>query len=88
MRNLLSRLQQPALIILEDVQWAGSESIQLLNDLAKDLQNEPVLLIGTMRDDEPQRFSEALDPMETLKLQRLSEQDIAELTASMLGKVM
>jgi hypothetical protein len=85
--NMLSRLQQPAVIILEDIQWAGSESIQLLNELVDGLKTQPVLLIGSFRDDEPQQFQKALAPIESLTLQRLSEQDIAELSTSMLGEI-
>ncbi len=85
--GMLNRLQQPTMIILEDIQWAGSESIQLLNELASGLQNQSALLIGTYRDDEPQQSLEALAPIESLTLQRLTEKDIADLCTSMLGQV-
>ncbi len=85
-RRLLSRLDQPVLILLEDLQWAGSESLQLLGEVAADAAGQAVLLVGTYRDDEPLPEVGKLAATTSLSLQRLSKEHIAELSASMLGR--
>ena len=44
--------QQPAVVLLDDLQWADSTTLELLAPLAKALQEEPVLLVGVYRNDE------------------------------------
>ncbi len=83
--RLLGRLARPVMIILEDLQWAGTESIDLLKELASGLADEPILLAGTLRDDRPLSLGEELRMAEYLRLGRLSGEDIAILSESMLG---
>lgn len=83
--RLLSQLARPVMIILEDLQWAGSESIALLQEVAPELADQPVLLAGTFRDDSPDWLRDQLRPAATMHLDRLSGEDIAILCESMLG---
>lgn len=46
--------QQPALIIIEDIHWADTASLELLRHLARRVQSQPVLLVATCRSDEPE----------------------------------
>jgi len=41
----------PLLVMLEDVQWAGPESLRLLEHLAIELGGVPILLLATVRDE-------------------------------------
>lgn len=76
--------QQTLVITLEDLQWAGSESLFLLSRLAA--SNLPILFIGTYRDDEsPQLPSQFKDP-NIIKLKRLSATEINQLSHAMLGE--
>ncbi|MGD2078535.1 MAG: AAA family ATPase, partial [Chloroflexota bacterium] len=84
--RLLSRLARPAMIVLEDLQWAGTESIALLQELASGLADQPVLLAGTFRDDRPGSLHEQLQTAEYMHLNRLTGEDIASLSESMLGR--
>lgn len=84
--KLLGRLDQPAMLLLEDLQWAGSDSLQLLGEMAENVAEQSVLLVGAYRDDEPLPESEGLAPAAILSLRRLTEEDTAELSASMLGR--
>ncbi len=84
--DLLSKLARPVMIILEDLQWAGSESIALLQEIAPGLATRPALLAGTFRDDRPASLREQLQPAEYLHLDRLTGKDIAQLCESMLGR--
>jgi tetratricopeptide (TPR) repeat protein len=76
---------QPTMVILEDLQWAGSESLALLDRLTQGVSDWPLLLVGNYRDDERPHLPDDLPEMQVLKLERLTEQNIAELSASMLG---
>lgn len=87
MIRLLSNLEQPAMIILEDMQWAGPESIRLLKDLTPALANQPILVAGTYRADRSLPLLSELTSVEHLHLDRLTREGIAELGESMLGPV-
>jgi len=84
--ELLSRQEQPLIVILEDLQWAGSESIAMLAQIIPVVNELPVLVLGNYRDDERPGLPEDLPGTETLKLKRLDESGIADLSASMLGQ--
>ena len=44
--------RQPAAVLLDDLHWADSATLELLGPLAKSLEEEPVLLVGVYRNDE------------------------------------
>jgi tetratricopeptide (TPR) repeat protein len=82
---LVQEQENPVVILLEDLQWTGAESLELfkaLNQLAADL---PLLVIGSYRDDEQPDLPQQLPEMNIVKLNRLSSTAIAELSESMLG---
>jgi hypothetical protein len=85
MAILLSKLDRPVMIILEDLQWVGSESMALLQEVVPELAGRPVLLVGTFRDDSSDSLREMLQPSEYLHLDRLTDRGIAQLSESMLG---
>jgi tetratricopeptide (TPR) repeat protein len=84
--QLLARLDQPAIILLEDLQWSGNESMQLLGELALRGIDQAVILVGSYRDDERLPEYDHLEAATFLSLQRLTEEDTAELSASILGQ--
>jgi DNA-binding CsgD family transcriptional regulator len=55
--GVFSRLaaRQPLLLVLEDLHWADDTSLELLALLARRVTREPILLLGTYRDDEVDR---------------------------------
>lgn len=81
---LFRRQQQPITLILEDLHWAGSENLVVLKQLNKIVQELPLLIIASYRDDERPELSNELG-MNLLKLKRLSRKGIADLSASMIG---
>lgn len=83
--TLLSRCTQPCLVLLEDLQWAGSESRELLASLARSACDRGLLLVATTRSDGAPLgpHHELID--EIIRLPRLAPGDVAELTAAMLG---
>jgi serine/threonine protein kinase/tetratricopeptide (TPR) repeat protein len=83
--DLLRRQQQPALIVLEDLHWAPSESLQLLARVCRAAQDLRLLVVGSYRDDEWPDLPRELPMMKTLRLGRLPRRGIEALCGSMLG---
>ncbi len=83
--SVLARVNQPLLIILEDLHWAGAESIDLLAYLAEVVHSHPILLAGTFRNDRPTPLLDALDEVERMVLSRFTPEIIGQLSRSMLG---
>jgi tetratricopeptide (TPR) repeat protein len=82
---LVRRCRRPLLFILEDLQWAGTESLKLFaraHVLAADV---PLCIIGSYRDDERPNLPRDLPGATTLTLGRFSACEISRLCASMLG---
>ncbi|QSQ21743.1 AAA family ATPase [Pyxidicoccus parkwayensis] len=83
--DVFARLPQPTVVILEDLQWARSESLLLLARLAALAKSQRLLLLGSFRDDEAPRLPSQLPGMEVLRLPRLDALEIAVLSQSMIG---
>jgi eukaryotic-like serine/threonine-protein kinase len=77
--------EQPIVVMLEDLQWEGSESLALINRISRSIETLPLLIVGSYRDDEKADLPKMLTDAKVLKLQRFSEQSISALTESMLG---
>ena len=43
---------RPALIVLEDLHWAGSATIEALGEIVKELVRVPIMIVATCRDEE------------------------------------
>ena len=85
-QRLLGRLERPAVFILEDLHWAGTESLDLMSELARSAARLPLVLVGTFRDDERPDLAMMLAEIPQLKLGRLGREEILELTEAMLGR--
>jgi hypothetical protein len=94
-RELLRRQKTPLLILLEDLHWAGQESLEVLRDLtstvastgASTVASLPILIVGTYRDAEAGTTLRTLKAEQLIKLNRFTSEGIAALSASMLGAV-
>ncbi|HSR97937.1 MAG TPA: AAA family ATPase [Kofleriaceae bacterium] len=82
--RLFRRQRRPTVIILEDLQWTGPDSLRLLADLASRVSSMPILIVGNYRDDEAPALAAAI-PAQTFKVERLSRSAIRDLAASMIG---
>lgn len=85
--RLLRRQTRPLLVILEDLQWAEAESLELLEFIHQSVHQLRVLVLGNYREDEAGEALRSLRVTQTLRLERLSVEQIARLSASMLGAV-
>ncbi len=87
LKRLAQTIQRPLVIILEDLHWAGDESLQLLYDLAHQVEDMPaIMVLASFRDDEKASLIDELPDVPLLKLTRLEKDSIAELSEAMLGE--
>lgn len=83
--DLLKRQIQPIVLLLEDLQWAG-DLASLKQIVTVRQQFTHLLIIGTYRDDERPNLAAEFPGVHTIKLHRLDETAIVELTESMIGE--
>lgn len=83
--DLFQRIDQPTLLILEDLQWAN-ESLMLLRLLQPDATRLPLCIICTYRSDERPNLAHELAPeLQQVQLNPLSADNLVALTSAMLG---
>jgi tetratricopeptide (TPR) repeat protein len=75
----------PVLVILEDLQWAGSESLRLLSWLAHAVPAMRLAVLGSYRDDETPELPGAVEAASVLRLGRLTAHEIEALGVAMIG---
>jgi hypothetical protein len=83
--DILRRVQQPLVLLLEDAHWAGDESLALLTAVMRVNAGLPLLIVVNYRDDERPDLPDLLPGAQRLSLHRLSDDQIAQLSESMLG---
>lgn len=84
--ELFKRQKRPLLLILEDLHWAGPESLDLLRRISSEVAALPLLIVASYRNDERRDLSGLLPTAQTISLDRLKAPDIAELSVAMLGE--
>ncbi|WP_193409823.1 serine/threonine-protein kinase [Myxococcus hansupus] len=83
--DVFARLTQPVVVVLEDLHWAGGESLHLLARLATRAPTLSLLLLGSFRDDEAPALPSALPDLSLLRLPRLGAREVSLLSESMMG---
>jgi DNA-binding SARP family transcriptional activator len=85
---------RPLLLVLEDLQWAGSATIEALGAIVRELVRAPVLVLVTCREEETPtdhplrtllRSFRVFANVEELELERLGEDEVAELVTRVDG---
>ncbi len=80
---------QPAILVIDDLQWADQASIALWGRLARSVRQVPLLLIGTMRPvplrDDLLALRRSAGDAVRLQLTGLTEEAVAELVAALAG---
>lgn len=83
--DVLSRLQRPTLLLLEDLHWA-THSLNPLRAVLPTIGAHPMLIIGTYRDDErPDLPNDLPANVHQMLLHRLDEAATVDLVRGMLG---
>jgi tRNA A-37 threonylcarbamoyl transferase component Bud32/tetratricopeptide (TPR) repeat protein len=83
--GLFRRLGRPAVIILEDLHWSQAESLALMERLTRSVAQLPLLILGSYRDGEKPDMPDQLPGAHQIKLTGLPKDDVARLSAGMLG---
>ena len=94
--QLLSRLaaKRPLLVVLENLQWADSASLEMLHFVARQIGSERVLMVGTHNDPElrgnaalrgTERSLRGLKGAQRLRLQPLGVDDVIALLEQRFG---
>ncbi len=83
--SLLQSQTTPMLLLLEDLQWS-LPNLEILHVLEQVVSDLPLLIVGTFRSDEKPNLPQLLPDAELLMLDRLSHEEIAALSVSMLGE--
>ena len=86
LETAIRRQQRPTLIVLEDLHWAGTESVKLLSWLTRPAQALPVVIVGTYRPNEAFDPTHILADVQEMRLSRLSQGEVVELAAAVLGR--
>jgi len=85
--------ESPLLVVLDDLQWTDQSSLLLLHYLARGVQKEPMLLLGTYRHtdiDEKHALSPVLTELnrerllQPIRLRRMSQSDTLEMIKQIL----
>lgn len=84
--QLLREIDRPVVLLLEDLQWVQND-LEPIRQILAHLENLPLMIVASYRDDEAPDLPDILDGVQTLKLQRLSPEEIQELSEAMIGDV-
>lgn len=85
LENIFERQQQPILMLLDDIQWCGEESLAVLERIGSIAHNNAIFILASHRSDEAPHLPTQLTHLYHLPLSRLSREDIHRLSASMIG---
>jgi adenylate cyclase len=78
--------QSPVLIIVEDVHWADTASVELLRDIADHLADRRLMILTTYRPDTRPPLAARAAPT-VIRLAPLSSNDIRSLVSGLFGRV-
>ncbi|MCA9663229.1 MAG: protein kinase, partial [Myxococcales bacterium] len=82
---LLRRQVRPLVVLLEDLHWARSESVELLASLSRELEGLRLLVVASYRDDEAPRLFAEDTGIERRRLGRLDRPAIREVVVATVG---
>lgn len=83
--DVLLRQRQPIVLALEDLQWAV-EDLLVLRRITRIIGGLPIMIVGTFRNDEKPELPTELPQAQVIHLKRLTREQIAALSASILGE--
>jgi predicted ATPase len=83
--DVFRKQNRPILLLLEDLHWAD-ESLNVLEHVLAQVQELPLLVIGTYRNEEMPTLPEAMPDFQLIELERLTDREIRDLSVSILGE--
>ncbi len=82
---VLLQVRVPTVLLLEDLHWAATETITLLQRLQPQLPTQPLLIVASYRDDERPELMQELPGAELRPVRRLGAEAVGALAAAVLG---
>jgi tetratricopeptide (TPR) repeat protein len=82
--ELFTLVQVPVVVILDDLHWAGSESLNLLGWLTRAAESMPLLFLGSARIDEAPELARIAGARQMI-LKRLTHDEVATLCGLVIG---
>lgn len=83
--HVFRQQSRPVVLLMEDLQWVNA-SLLPLQQLIQIVNELPLLIIGSYRDDERPTLPDELPGVQQIKLNRLPKECIAKLSESFLGE--
>ena len=83
--EVLLQVRVPTVLLLEDLHWAATETITLLQRLQPQLHTQPLLIVASYRDDERPELVQELPGAEFRPVRRLGAEAVGALAAAVLG---
>ena len=77
---IVKRQARALVLVLEDLQWADPDSLNLLQELRPRLTSTKVLIFGTLRSEQGTSLLGDLRPDEEIRLRALGEESVQKLT--------
>lgn len=80
--------EKPLVLLLEDLHWADESSLFIFNYLARNIRDEPVMLLGTSRPGESPALDQTLERMrkeeiiQEMALKKMKGSDISKIISS------
>ncbi|MEO0595786.1 MAG: tetratricopeptide repeat protein, partial [Chloroflexota bacterium] len=84
--DLIHSVEQPLILLLEDLQWTNESLIVLKHLLLAREQFTHLMIVGNYRNDEAPNLPNELAPVDIIHLERLTSEAVQQLSHSMLGK--
>jgi len=83
---LFVRQKRPIVLLLEDLHWS-TEGLHVIKRLTSIMENNALMIVGSYRNDEAPHLPDDFLEAELVILDRLTDEEILELSESMLGPV-
>jgi predicted ATPase/tRNA A-37 threonylcarbamoyl transferase component Bud32 len=84
--NLFRDVNQPIMLLLEDLQWTIESLAVLKQLLLVREQFHQLMIVGNYRNDEAPNLPDELAPISLIRLERLNSDAVQQLSMSMLGQ--
>ena len=85
--TLLRRYDRPMLLLLEDLQWAGGVNLSLLQRVAEDITDRPIMIVANYRSEETPYLKDLFPYSHHVQLERFSKEELVALAHSVLGEM-
>ena len=84
--TLLMRYERPTLLILEDLHWAGSVNLSLLQRVTEEIADRPIMIVANYRSEEAPYLKDLFPYAHHIQIERFAKDELVALARSVLGE--